>query len=361
MGGVCPCPAPPDEGPQRSGTNNSKPTRDGLVWEVDGGINKNQFLGRSNDLRKKQRVDKGAEAKAGNQAAAKEAAVTAAAAAKQRKIDSIARLDLFEAPLRDIIDFCTLFPNLSKVNAKNRYEQTPLHLVAQTNEVHTKAAIESLLSARADIAARNVLGITPITNAAEVSSFAAIETLLEHRADVNSRDSYLQSPLYVACVEADGPTMQLLLDARANPSAEDCDGSSCLLRAITYESESQWHNSAGAVKLLLTAKADVHAVQEATGQTALFSAACVGNYTVLPLLIAAGADVNHQNQRGCTGLDVAKGFENQMRILDKTQIPPEYCHLKQAYFTQTIMLLEDAGARTHHYERYPNGLDGTGW
>ena len=68
------------------------------------------------------------------------------------------------------------------VNAKNKYEQTPLHLAAQYGHIET---VKSLIENGADVNSKDKYGWTPLHYAAEEGHKEIVEYLIGKDADVN--------------------------------------------------------------------------------------------------------------------------------------------------------------------------------
>lgn len=142
---------------------------------------------------------------------------------------------------------------------------TPLHIATERG---FHAIVESLLAKGAAVDAKNYSGETPLHVAGQLGHLAIAETLLANKADVNAIDGKGETPLHYA---ASG-------------------------------------RHVATVELLLRHKADVN-VYGKSG-TPLLSAASVGAHEIAKLLLAAGADVNAQNEQGYAVLHYAAEWES---------------------------------------------------
>jgi len=88
----------------------------------------------------------------------------------------------------------------AKVNAKNKYGWTPLHIAYQNNRV---AVAEYLMEhGGANVNAKNNAGMTPLHEASWGGHLDRTKFLVEHGADVNTKDNKGKTPLY--CSSSNG-------------------------------------------------------------------------------------------------------------------------------------------------------------
>ena len=103
------------------------------------------------------------------------------------------------------------------VNAKNKYEQTPLHLAAFNGH---KEIAELLTDKGADVNAK-VDGWTPLHSA---TTKEVAELLIDNGADVNAKDSVRWTPLHRAAVDGHKEIVELLIAEGADVNAQHDDG-----------------------------------------------------------------------------------------------------------------------------------------
>jgi ankyrin repeat protein len=231
------------------------------------------------------------------------------------------------------------------VNAPDADGATPLMYAAAVGSLE---AMQHLLSAGADVNARNALGSPALTwatgDAAKVRlllergtnvnvvsatgqtpllvaamtnpSAEVVKLLIAHGADVKTADKLNATALHKAAIGGDVETLRILLDAGVDVNARDAADFTALMGATS-------NGSVAAVKLLLAHGARVndasgggevithkHGVQQngvtALGSfTALLYAAVSAPVDVVRALLDAGADVNVRDVRGLTPLITA--------------------------------------------------------
>ena len=93
------------------------------------------------------------------------------------------------------------------VNAKNKYENTPLHRAAWGR--HTEI-VELLITNGADVKARDKNGWTPLHITAGKGHKELVELLIDKGADVNAKDDVSDTPLDVAIQLKRTETAELL-------------------------------------------------------------------------------------------------------------------------------------------------------
>jgi len=169
--------------------------------------------------------------------------------------------------------------------------------------------VKDLLQRGFDPNTRDTKGNSGLTIAMQTQSLKAARALLAMPAvDVDTINQAGESALMLAALKGDLDGMSLLLDrgARVNQA-----GWSALHYAATGP-------DAQAVRLLLDRGAEVNAASP-NGSTPLMMAAQYGSETSVKLLLDRGADVKLRNQRELTAVDFARlsGREPLTRMLGK--------------------------------------------
>ena len=100
-----------------------------------------------------------------------------------------------------------------------KFGRTPLHVAARTQGV--TAALVSTAVEQGGINTRDDHGFSPLYTAAMFNDTAAVELLLSNRADTGSADLGGLTPLHIACEKGRTEAAVLLLRGNANPEAKD--------------------------------------------------------------------------------------------------------------------------------------------
>ncbi len=125
-----------------------------------------------------------------------------------------------------------------------------------------------LISNGADINAVGPFGITPLM-CADLDNPSLVSYLVQRGANVSARNDQGRTPLIIAAADLHCAAAQILLENGANPNAQDKDGQSALMEAITSNSlPSETKQKYLTVVTLLKKGADVR-LKNAQGQDAL--------------------------------------------------------------------------------------------
>ncbi len=100
------------------------------------------------------------------------------------------------------------------VNAKNRWQQAPLHYASYWG--HTKLAA-LLLQHKTDVNAQDNIKRTPLHKTSTWGNTETATLLLQHNADVNAQDSDEETPLHDASEQGCTKIIKLLLSHGATP------------------------------------------------------------------------------------------------------------------------------------------------
>ncbi len=132
----------------------------------------------------------------------------------------------------------------ANVGKRYRGGQTVLHLAAARG---LTPVVNQLISAKADLAATDELGNTPLDEAVLHNQLETVRSLLDHGAPLN----YVHPPdgrgaLHEACIKGYADIAALLISRGADPGLRDRSGQSSLDLALAYK-------NAGVIALLLKA------------------------------------------------------------------------------------------------------------
>jgi ankyrin repeat protein len=155
--------------------------------------------------------------------------------------------------------------------------------LADAAKLQDRAALNRLLSEKADPNAAQVDGTTALHWAAQNDDLEAAKLLLAAGAKARTANRYGMTPLSLACTNGNGDLVKLLLDAGADPNTQLPGGETALMTASRT-------GRIGPVQLLLARGADPNAKESQQGQTALMWAAAEGHMEVVEALLSAKAD-----------------------------------------------------------------------
>jgi cytohesin len=192
-------------------------------------------------------------------------------------VDSGGRTPLYDAAWRHIEIVNLLLNAGAQVNiAERKSGETPLHSAVLHDKLNI---VEALLSAGADVNAKDKWGSTPLHFAASPGTATA---LLKAKAKVNAVNSGGRIPLHDAAHRGMDQVVQTLLGAGADVN-RNIDGTPLFLAAN--------NGYAQTVDALIEAGADVNATDKG-GTTPLLVASSNGHGTIVAALLEAGADAN---------------------------------------------------------------------
>jgi len=148
-----------------------------------------------------------------------------------------------------------------------------------------RATALTLLQQKADVNVPEADGTTAIDWAVREGDVDMVDRLLRADADVKASNRYGVTPLSLACVNGDAGVIEKLLKAGADPNAAGQENETPLMTVAHT-------GNAAAAEVLLAHGAKVDARETWHGETALMWAAAESHPAMLKALIAHGADVN---------------------------------------------------------------------
>ena len=161
--------------------------------------------------------------------------------------------------------------------------------------------LNGMLTAGANVNARDERGITPLMYAAWVGSVDTMRRLLDGGADPNLVNNSGSTALMLSATDI--AKVRLLKERAANVNLASMRGRTALFLAAMSD------RSADIVRLLISAGADIHVV-DGMKMTALHAAALGNDTETVRLLVDAGLDVNARDFQGFTPLIFATSNGN---------------------------------------------------
>ena len=157
--------------------------------------------------------------------------------------------------------------------------------------------VDALIRARANVAARNRYGFSPLTLAAVNGNAAVLRRLITAGADPSTSVPGGETVLMTAARTGNRDALGVLLAAGARPDANNAAGQTALMWAAAA-------NNPGAIEVLVAKGADLHA-RTAGGLDALAFAVRAGRLAAAEALLDAGADIDGTLAGGESVLEVA--------------------------------------------------------
>ncbi len=196
------------------------------------------------------------------------------------------------------------------VDARNVAASTALFMAVEEERV---TAAEILLNAGADpnIAGRS--GITPVGAAAYTGNSALVAMLLNKGADPKAIDATGKTAIIYAAGRAYTAVVKQLLDKGIDVNARYGSDLTALMWAAGHSEEAGAADVKESLELLIAKGAHLND-QDDRGRTALMTAAELGRATAVDTLLKAGADASVKDKQGKTAAELASD-ENMRSVL----------------------------------------------
>ena len=182
------------------------------------------------------------------------------------------------------------------INAKDFVGLTPITRAARDRDLET---VQRLIDAGADLESMDRQGFTALRFAVGLGAPDVAKALLDAGADPDCKKGNPDTPLMFACITDQLDTIKALLAAGADPNRRRSDSATALYLATD-------HGKAHVVKLLLDSGADA-SLPVGGGIAALHVAAENGEQAIVQSLVTAGADIDARRAGGTTPLMLAAG------------------------------------------------------
>jgi ankyrin repeat protein len=157
--------------------------------------------------------------------------------------------------------------------------------LAQAVKNGDKATTASLLQQKVDVNSAEPDGTTALHWAVRADDLALVDKLIAAGANVQVANRYGVTPMYLASVNGSAAMLEKLLKAGADANEVGTEGETALMTAART-------GNVDAAKILLARGATVDAKDEWKGQTALMWATAQKHPDMVKELLAHGADVN---------------------------------------------------------------------
>lgn len=194
----------------------------------------------------------------------------------------------------------------ANIEARNEKDETPLQTAVVTGQ---QKIVEFLIYWGADPFARDIKGRLPLHRAARMGQTKIVEILLEITGQTEAKDKEGRSPMFVACSTGMEEIVYILLRYGADVSSKTNVGQTSLHAAVNGGCE-------GVVKLLLQNGSDPNSA-DFIGYAPLHEASSLGYESIARMLLLAGADPCFQTVEGMAPLHYACSSESYPETLIK--------------------------------------------
>ncbi|XP_062609750.1 ankyrin repeat and SOCS box protein 8-like isoform X1 [Saccostrea cucullata] len=243
-----------------------------------------------------------------------------------QRVEQILRQSDISANIVHRASQCSLKKSrVQKSVAMQLNEYTPLHIACLHSNIEV---IRLLLNHDADVNVKDSTNRTPLHYATLANRSDVVNLCIENGADVNHQTSSGKTALMYAVQEKNLAIVQAIVDAGADVSLKDVKGGTAL--EICLLSGGRTANT-DIVKALLQAGSDPNA-ENLYKATPLMLAAGTGQLEVINLLLDAGADINHEDNKGKTAFHIS-------------------CEHTRSIQIKTSRLLLSRGADVNHKDR----------
>jgi ankyrin repeat protein len=169
-----------------------------------------------------------------------------------------------------------------------------------------KAAVQKLLTQRADVNAPQADGATALHWAVFRSDKEMVDLLIRAGANAKAANREGATPLWLASVDGDAAILDALIKGGADPNEKLPLGRTPLMEASRT-------GNVDAIKVLLDHGAQINAKETLRGTTPLMWAADEGHAPAIQLLIQRGADIKARSNPAERGRGPALGKSNDPR------------------------------------------------
>lgn len=198
------------------------------------------------------------------------------------------------------------------LNARSLDGSTALFVATEEDNLR---GVETLLSHGADVNLAGRSGLTPLEAAAYMGNEAIVKLLLANGGDPRLKDATGKGPICYAAARGFTKIASLLLDHSVDVNTRYGNDLTALMWAAGHEDGAGTSDIADVLRLLIARGARLND-QDNRGRTALMIAASLGHQRAVEVLLAHGADRALRDKSGKSAADLAANDEIRKSLVD---------------------------------------------
>lgn len=198
----------------------------------------------------------------------------------------------------------------ASINARDLDGSTALFVASEQDSL---PVVQSLIAHGSNVNLPGRSGLTPIEAAAYMGNESIVRLLLDKGADPNNTDATGKSPICYAVGRGYTKVARVLLDHSVNVNARYGNGLTALMWAAGHEDGAGSSDVADVIELLIARGARLND-QDNRGRTALMIAAALGHEKAVDVLLAHGADRTIRDRQQKTAADLASTDELRQKL-----------------------------------------------
>lgn len=198
----------------------------------------------------------------------------------------------------------------ASINARDLDGSTAMFLASEQDSL---PIVQLLIARGSDVNLPGRSGLAPIEAAAYMGNESIVRLLLNKGADPQSTDTTGKSPICYAVGRGYAKIVRVLLDHSVNVNARYGNDLTALMWAAGHDDGAGSSNVADVIELLIARGAHLND-QDNRGRTALMIAAALGHENAVNLLLAHGADRTIRDKQQKTAADLAATDELRKKL-----------------------------------------------